>query len=76
MNMAAEGAVWVSILWHWASNVRLRILSKLKLSPVIVDVTGESGIWVSILWHWASDVRLWVLFNTSLNLGPIVMDVA
>ena len=73
--MAAEGAVWMSILGHWASDVRLRILTKLNLSPVIVDVAGESGIWVSILWHWASDVWLWVLLNTGLNLGPIVMDV-
>jgi len=42
VEVAGEGAVWVSILWHWTSDVWLWVLAKLKLSPVIVEMAGES----------------------------------
>ena len=42
MEEAAESAIWVSIFGHWTSDVRLRILVSLNLSPVIVEVTRES----------------------------------
>jgi hypothetical protein len=66
----------VSILWHWASDVWLRVLigSSLDMSPVVVDMTGESGVWMRILWHWTSDIGLWVLI--SLNVSPVVVNVA
>jgi len=78
MKEAAESAVWVGVLWHWASDVRLWVFldTGLDLSPIVVQEAAEGAIWVSILWHWASDVRLWVLLSIGLNLGPVIMEEA
>jgi len=75
---AAEGAIWMSILWHWASDVRLWIFLgiSLDLGPIVVQEAAESAVWMGILWHWASDVWLWVLSSISLNLGPVIVEEA
>lgn len=38
MEMAGEGAIWVSISWNWSTDVWLWVLLKLGQSPVIVQV--------------------------------------
>ena len=77
MQVAREGAIWVSVLWLRPSNVGLGILLILELSegPVIVQVAGECGIWVRILWLWASDVGLGILLILELSQSPIVMKM-
>jgi len=42
MKEAGESAVWMSVFGHWTSDVRLRILASLNLSPVIVEMARES----------------------------------
>ena len=66
----------MGVLWHWASDVGLRILfiTNLSKSPIIVNVARESGIWVSVHRHWASNIWLWVLLK--LSKSPIVVDMA
>jgi len=53
--------------WNWLRNHG----TKLKLSPIVVEVGRESGIWMSVLWHWASDIRLRIL----IDLHKLVMRV-
>jgi hypothetical protein len=74
VQVAGEGAVWMSVLWHWTTDIWLWILLLLSKSPVIVEVAGESGVRVGILWHWTSDIGLWILFQ--LSMGPVVVEVA
>ena len=78
MQMAGESAVWVGVLWHWASDVRLWILLVVELSksPVVVEMAGESAIWMSVLWHWSSDVWLWVFLIVKLSKSPVVVEMA
>jgi hypothetical protein len=64
----------MSILWHWTSNIWLRVLIELNMSPVVVQMAAESAIWMSVLWHWASNV--WLRILSQLHVGPIVMKVA
>ena len=77
VEVAGEGGIWMSIFWHWTSNIWLWILlnTSLNLSPVIVEVARESGVWVSVLWHWASDVWLRVFLASQLKLGPVVVEM-
>ena len=78
VKVAGEGTVWVSVLWHWASDVWRWVLSVLNIGPVIVEMTREGAIWVSILWHWASDVWRWVFSFSFANLSksPIIVEEA
>ena len=82
MKEAAESAVWVGVLWHWASDVRLWVLLSigLNLGPVVMEEAAESAVWMGVLWHWASDVWLWVLrvpdVSFKLSLSPIVVKEA
>ena len=64
------------IMWCWSSNIWLRILIGLHMSPVIVEVAGECGIIMGVVWNWSSDVWLWVLILISLSISPIVMNEA
>jgi hypothetical protein len=79
---AGEGAVWVSVLWHSASDIWLWVLSvfdsSLELSPVIVEMAGEGAVWMSVLWHSSSDVGLWVfrVLHTGLDLSPVIVEMA
>ena len=72
----------MGVFRHWASDVWLWVLevlnSGLKLSPIVVEMTGESAIWMGILWHWASNIGLRVLkvLNSGLNLGPVIVEMA
>ena len=69
----------MSILWHWTSNVWLRIFLNigisLDLSPIVMVEAAEGAIGVSVLWHWSSNVWLWVLLDISigLNLSPVIV---
>jgi len=75
---AAEGAIWMSILWHWASDVRLWVflVTGLDIGPIVVQEAAESAVWMGILWHWASDVWLWVFGGVGLNIGPVIVEEA
>ena len=63
VEVAGESAVWVSILWHWASDVGLWVFleTELHLSPIIVEMAGESAIGMSVLWHWSPNIWLRIL---------------
>jgi hypothetical protein len=79
MKEAAESAVWMGVLWHWASDVWLWVLRvpdvsfKLSLSPIVVKEAAESAVWMSIFGHWTSDV--WLRILVSLNLSPVIVEV-
>jgi len=82
MDETRESAIWMSVNWHWSSDIGLWIFRSISLNlcPVIMNVAREGGVWVCIHWHWASDVwlRIFLLtkFSIKLQLSPVVVELA
>jgi len=78
VKVGRESGIWMSVFWHWASNIRLRILINLKVHAIVSlrSVLWDQWLshlhldlnWMGILGMRGSLKTSWVMW---INLGKL-----